>query len=362
MTKTKTPMYLYVYNDIISKIKSGEYKVGDKLPTEMELTKIYGVSRITISHALKILAEINLVYRVKHSGTFINGKINHSEPLIVPVILPFEENFNETAKGVQSAAIANNVFTPFYNSRNNINKERNFLTEILKSNFDGLIVYPCAFLNNIDLYAAILSKGIPIVCIDRNIEGLDTPLVTSNNAESMKQIANKLVRLGHKKIGFFSICEQMATTETARFTGFCQGIIENGIPLNKDYIFNTTDIHKKEINLSNKQQQTLFIKYVKRELERYLSLEDKPSAICCLNDTTLETLCSVAKKMNIRIPEDLTVTGFDCFDAEKTKQRGFISVKQDFFGIGNAAMKLMLNILDGKPYRKNELVECMLVE
>ena len=66
--------------------------------------------------------------------------------------------------------------------------------------------------------------------------------------------------------------------------------------------------------------------------------------------------------MNIRIPEDLTVTGFDCFDAEKTKQRGFISVKQDFFGIGNTAMKLMLNILDGKPYRKNELVECMLVE
>ena len=47
MSKKKETLYNKVYNDLISKIQSGELKVGEKLPTEMELTEIYGVSRIT---------------------------------------------------------------------------------------------------------------------------------------------------------------------------------------------------------------------------------------------------------------------------------------------------------------------------
>ena len=56
MAKKEKTLYSAVYNDIISKIKSGQLKVGEKLPTEIELTKIYGVSRITVARALKDLA------------------------------------------------------------------------------------------------------------------------------------------------------------------------------------------------------------------------------------------------------------------------------------------------------------------
>ena len=90
MAKKEKTLYSAVYNDIISKIKSGQLKVGEKLPTEIELTKIYGVSRITVARALKDLAESNLIYRVKKSGTFVNGKLDHSTPLIIPAILPFD--------------------------------------------------------------------------------------------------------------------------------------------------------------------------------------------------------------------------------------------------------------------------------
>ena len=172
MAKKKESLYNKVYNDLIAKIQSGKYKVGDKLPTEMELTKIYGVSRITVAHALKNLADANLIYRVKRSGTFINGKLNRSAPLIVPIILPFVEDLNEIMTGIQNTALSFNAFTPFYNSKNNLERERNILSEILSNKPDGIIVYPCDSLDNIGLYAEFLARDIPVVCLDRPIEGL----------------------------------------------------------------------------------------------------------------------------------------------------------------------------------------------
>ena len=357
MAKKEKTLYSAVYNDIISKIKSGQLKVGEKLPTEIELTKIYGVSRITVARALKDLAESNLIYRVKKSGTFVNGKLDHSTPLIIPAILPFEETFNDIMTGIQNTALSYNIFTPLYNTHNNVERERKFLTELLSNKPDGIIVYPCVSLCNLDLYAAILTAKIPIVCIDRPIEGLETPLVTSTNADSMCGVVNKLAANGHKRIGFFSVSEQMAYTESERFRGFCRGIVQNGLPLKNEYIFNTYDLHKKEMTSSPAGQRQLFHKYVKNELLRYLSLEEKPTAICCLNDTTLEMVGKVAKQLGISIPEELTLTGFDCTDIEKARAEGLISVRQDFFRLGSAAVSLILRICNGQTYSPIELVE-----
>lgn len=357
MEKKKETLYAKVYNDIISKIKSGELKVGEKLPKEIELTKIYGVSRITVARALKDLAESNLIYRVKKSGTFVNGKLNHSTPLIIPTILPFEGDFNDIMTGIQNTALTYNVFTPFYNTRNNAERERSFLKELLSSSLDGLIVYPCMSFHNLDLYAAILTKKIPIVCIDRPIEGIETPLVTSTNADSMCGIVDKLAAKGHKRIGFFSISEQMAYTETERFRGFCRGLVKNGLPLRKEYLFNTYDLHKKELSSTPSQQRQLFHKYVKNELMRYLSLKEKPTAICCMNDNTLEMIDKVAKQLGIAIPDDLMLTGFDCTDIERARNTGIISVRQDFYKLGATAVSLMIRICNGQSYPPIELVD-----
>lgn len=359
MNQKESTLYNKVYSDIIDKIKKGEYKVGDKLPTEMELTQIYGVSRITVSRAMKELADLNLIYRIKHSGTFVNGKIARGAPLIIPVILPYDENFTEIIDAIRDAAISNNTFIPFYNSKNNITRERDCLQEILKTKFDGLIVYPCNSLNNIDLYAEILSKDIPIVCIDRSIEGLKTPLVTTNNVESMRNLVNTLAERGHKKIGFLAICEQMAVTETDRFRGFCQGVIDNKLRLKREYIYNIHDIRKKELRTTQKQQQKLLIEYVEKEFDKYLSEKDKPTAICCLNDSLAETLYAIAVKNNIKIPQDLTLTSFDCKKGERATK--LLSINQNFYSIGATAITLMFNILNGKPYHSIEKVSGLLV-
>ena len=354
-------LYAKVYNDIIAKIKDGVLKVGDKLPSEIELAKYYGVSRITVTRAMKELNDINLIYRVRKGGTFVNGKLNfRTTQLIIPIILPFREDFNKTVQGIQSISTANNIFTPVYNTKNNINKEEKILTEVLGGKFDGLIVYPCNSRQNLPLYAEILAKGKPIVCIDRNIYGIDTPLVTSRNAKGMEQIVDKLVSLGHTKIAFFSLSDAMAPTESERFKGFCSGIIKNKLQLKTEYLFNNENMHVLEMVQSPDKQHKIFHRFAHKCLDEYFSFPEKPSAICCINDVSANGLYLDAKERGIRIPEDLMLTGFDSIDTKTNAERHIISVSQNFFEIGASAIKLMLAILNGQSYQKQQEIDVLM--
>lgn len=362
MSESKSQkLYLKVYNDLLAKIKNGDYKVGEKLPTEMELTKFYGVSRITVSRAVKDLADINIVYRVKKSGTFVNGKLSFKNThVIIPLILPFPEDFNEIARGVSLIGSSNNIFTPVYNTRNNEIRERDILQTLLDNPPDGIMIYPCDSLNNLDLYSKLLARNIPLVCIDRNIEGIETPLVTSENARGMEQVVDYLVQHGHTKIGFFSLSDKMTVTERDRFTGFCMGLIKNHLPIRKEYLFESPELHKKELKLTEPQQHMLLNRYIDQCLRSYLSLEKKPTAVCCINDQSAYSLRTEAVKQGIRVPDDLTITGFDCLNVS-TDRRALLSVRQDFLTIGSTAIQLMMDVFNGKQYPLTRKVHTILV-
>ena len=349
----KEKLYVKVYNDIISKIKNEELKVGDRLPTEFEMTKIYGVSRITVAHALKMLTEINLIYRVKKMGTFVNGKVNYKNTqLIIPIILPFDEDFNGITEGAQNLALLNNTFTPIYNTRNNIKRERDILSNILEMNADGVITYPCTTLNNIDLYARLRARKIPVVCIDRNLDGIDTPLVTSNNEQGMRDVVGELAFQGHRRIAFFSISDNMASAEIERFKGYCTGMINNGLDILPQYLYRAEDLHKREHDLTMPRQNQLFHRHVSHFVSECLLGPEPPTAVCCINDVSANELYEQAVRAGIRVPGDLMITGFDAASFTRHLFPGFVTVKQDFRLIGKTALGLMLDLLNGQKTEK----------
>lgn len=61
-----------VYKDLYNKIKTGYYKEGDLLPTEVEMESIYGISRAPIRQALGKLVNEGLVKRQAGKGTFVS--------------------------------------------------------------------------------------------------------------------------------------------------------------------------------------------------------------------------------------------------------------------------------------------------
>lgn len=70
--KKKRPLYLEIEMDIKEKIKTRQYKAGDKMLSESQICEQYGVSRITAVRALNDLEESGYIHRVPGKGNFVN--------------------------------------------------------------------------------------------------------------------------------------------------------------------------------------------------------------------------------------------------------------------------------------------------
>lgn len=65
-----TPKYVQIQSYILQKIESGEFPIGEKIPSETDLAQQFGVSRLTVNTAMKELAGSGIVERVQGKGTF----------------------------------------------------------------------------------------------------------------------------------------------------------------------------------------------------------------------------------------------------------------------------------------------------
>jgi GntR family transcriptional regulator len=75
MEKIK-PIHMVIHDDLLSKIRSGEYLLGDRLPTENELTNIFHSSKSPVRQALEMLRMEGIIYRHPGKGTFVSPKNN----------------------------------------------------------------------------------------------------------------------------------------------------------------------------------------------------------------------------------------------------------------------------------------------
>ena len=71
--KTKKKSYIDCYEKIYNFIKDNNYKSNDKLPSESELSKMFGVNRMTLRQALFILTEDDIIKKVQGKGNFVQG-------------------------------------------------------------------------------------------------------------------------------------------------------------------------------------------------------------------------------------------------------------------------------------------------
>lgn len=71
MVSSKLPVYLQIHDEIKSKIVAGHWNIGDRLPSERELSEVFGVSRMTLRQAIQTLADEGILERKVGSGTYV---------------------------------------------------------------------------------------------------------------------------------------------------------------------------------------------------------------------------------------------------------------------------------------------------
>jgi len=243
--------YLRLYSTISTAISDGTYTAGDKLPTELDLAGMYGVSRQTVRQALKKLESDGLISKSQGSGSYISETAAAARKTMrIAVITTYISTyiFPSILRGIEEVATRNRYSIQLMATNNSIAKERDILRSLSVNNVDGIIVEgtKTALPNpNLSFYRELAARNIPIVFFNGYYpELLHEPqcnfvyVVTDDHGGGV-DATNELISLGHRSIG--GIFKSDDIQGIRRFSGYIDALTTADLRISDDNIlwFNT---------------------------------------------------------------------------------------------------------------------------
>lgn len=324
--------YEMIYKDLCEKISEKFYKNGELLPTEKELANSYNVSRITIQKAMQILSSNGLIERVPGKGTFLktsNSPLRTQQNKFISAIIP--KSTPETITLVYSlqkyaASLGYNLTIHF------IEKDGtdvvNTCEKAIKDGSSGIVILPADSEKDKE-YFRNLQKKIPMVTVDKAINHVVANSVFSDNFTGTYELTEFLINNNHKKIAFFCFDENSSSL-LQRTQGFLDALNDYGLPIENSII--------KVDHMRN----------VSKKLSEFFNSpasSDVSALIFCTDEMSIEAyrwLTVNGKK----IPNDISIAGFDDSAYSRNFFPELTTVHQDFGKIGEEAGKLLFDIIE----------------
>lgn len=312
----------------------------NKKVTIVQIAELSGVSVSTVSrvlnHKSKVDAETRArVERVIQEQDYTPNKLaqglvkqrSKTIALIIPDISnPF---FADIIHGVEDVCTPLGYSMYLCNSNFNHDQEGHFLTEMAERQVDGAIIIS-AFLQNQPLIRQLNRSSMCVVCIQTQIEGIDC--VNTDDYVGMQQSIQKLIDLGHRRIGFVCIDKRGCR---ARYAAYCDTLAKHGIQLNPQYVKE----HLENTHVTNPGYS------MAKEL---LALPQPPTAIQTLNDHLAYGVYGAAQDAGLSIPQDLSVVGYDDLALSALLMPPLTTVHQPAYSMGEAGCELLMRNIASK--------------
>jgi DNA-binding LacI/PurR family transcriptional regulator len=184
-------------------------------------------------------------------------------------------------------------------------------------------------------YAEVVWElDVPLVMLDSYHSGLPCPVVASDNVEGAFEAVSVLIRAGHRDIGFIGPTN-LTSSHQERWFGYWRAMTESGLP-----------IDSKKVMVSSVGFQD-----TRTELGTFIDeLKQLPSAFFCGNDRIAYLLAGQLRLRGIRVPEDVSIVGFDDLKYEEAGGLGLTTMRVDKARLCSAAVDMLLKT-EGK-YRE----------
>ena len=180
-------------------------------------------------------------------------------------------------------------------------------------------------------YRKIAQAGLPVVFLDFYDEQANADAVAGDNSYGSYRLTGHLIRRGHRKIGFVGNIRATGSIMD-RFLGYYRAMLLSDLPVRDDWI------------LSDREETGGL---VPPELP-----VEMPTAFVCNCDMTARMMIGLLREKGYRVPEDISVTGFDDFPAGKEGELPLSTFRIDRDGMVGLAVKTLLDRCAGeqKPF------------
>jgi DNA-binding LacI/PurR family transcriptional regulator len=179
----------------------------------------------------------------------------------------------------------------------------------------------------------LYSRDIPLVLLDPTGDpDHDAPSVGASNWNGGLAAARHLIALGHRRIAVVTGPEHLEASR-ARLDGFRAGMDLAGVPLDP----------------ALERHGDFMIEGGREHARALLRLDEPPTAIFACNDGTAVGVYHAAAEAGVRIPEDLSVVGFDDLPKAKWTIPPLTTIRQPLNEMGAAAARMIVALAAGEP-------------
>ena len=200
----------------------------------------------------------------------------------------------------------------------------------LRSSYAGGLIFADIIENRSQVEDA-LADGTPCLVINHLVKDLEVSYIAVDNVKGGTMAAEYLINLGHKRIA--TVTGNMQTQAGMdRYEGFQKTLMKQGIEFDPEYFYKG-DYSRRSA----------------RDAAGHLfSLDNPPTAIFAASDDMALEIISVAQENGIKVPEDISVVGFDDNPAGLFGAVSLTTIKQPLFAMGEEAVKIIHDIMQGK--------------
>jgi DNA-binding LacI/PurR family transcriptional regulator len=307
--------------------------------TVKDIAKKAGVSHSTVSRALRSnplisdetkqrIQKIAVELGYLPSAAARTLKTNRSHVLGVVLTSIDDPFFSEILEGIEEVIQSSGYSLFIAAAHRDPGREREIVQAMVEHRADGVIICSTSFSE--ERSRPFLQNGVPIVVVNNQAVEEFRYSIYHDDVDGMRQVTRHLIELGHKGLAYIGNSASGRTTKD-RLTGFRQEMKSAALPIPAEYLYDASS--------GGTEDGELAAKY-------FLSLSERPTGLVCYNDLIAIGMMKGLQQAGLRIPEDVSITGFDNIIFSAYTNPPLTTLDQPKRFIGAEAARLLLELLD----------------
>lgn len=358
------PRYEQMYLTLRNRLHTGEYTIGDKIPSEKELMEQFEVSRITSKKALDMLVQDGYIVRQPGRGSFVihNGKQPEiiaseddskydsptkprtaSNQIVLGLIMEdFSDSYGkEMLVEMERTAQKMGVYLMLRLSFSQTDIEENAIRMLRDYGVDGLIIYPTrGQIFNSEILKLVIDR-FPHVLVDRYVKGIDSTSISTDNVAAASLGTHYLLDQGHHHIALLTskVTDNVAIEE--RIEGFVQAHAERGVVLDRSSWL--TDMYW---NSNQEEDEQVLVQHNVDMIQQMIEAHPQITALFAMQYELALFAKEAIEHMGLHIPQDISII---CFDSPQASAAlyPFTHMQQDQQSLGRLAIENVLALIEG---------------
>ncbi|MCY3781482.1 MAG: GntR family transcriptional regulator [Chloroflexi bacterium] len=344
-------LHVQLHNQLRRLIVSGRWQNGERIPTEMQLARHLDISRTTVRIALQRIEVEGLIKRTAGRGTFVvyQPQDHAANRTIGYLTCSFHNEIHTNILNSAQTELRSAGYQVIFSNSRDRDDEARILQQLLDDEVAGLMLWANAepSKETVSILGEYERREIPVVFMDRPIEGIRADYVASDNFDGSYNLVCHLIELGHRHIVQLMPNFDDLHPVNERRRGYLAALKEHGILVHepwkisppKRHEFHETDIY----SLVGSQSRQII-----QQLESLTDAKGPmPSAIVCINDILAIITINALRNMGYGVPADVSVVGFDDICMASYIGVPLTTSCQDAYELGKSAAEHLLDRLEG---------------